>query len=142
MEIKRIEHDYSVTGQIAESDLVAIAEAGFKTVICNRPDTEINTDLHAQFMEAEAGRLGLTFVFNPISHLGLTMENLDAQARAIADFDGPVLAYCRSGMRSTVCWSFINVTKLPVEEIISTAAGAGYNLEKMRPQFEAMAAQG
>lgn len=139
MDIKQIDHDYSVSGQIAESDLVAIHAAGFRTVICNRPDDEIEAGLHAQFMAAEAARLGLAFVYNPVSPRGMTMANLSAQEDAIAAATGPVLAYCRSGMRSTVVWSLINAKRLPADEIIATAAGAGYALDNLRPQIEAMA---
>jgi uncharacterized protein (TIGR01244 family) len=139
MDIKQVEHDYSVGAQIAESDLAALAGAGFKTVIDNRPDAEIETGLHAQFMEAEATRLGLKFVYNPISNQGMTMQNLEDQASAIAGSGGPVFAYCRSGMRSTICWSLINARRLSVDEIIASAAGAGYALDNMRPQIEAMA---
>ena len=141
MTINQVAPDYSVSGQIAESDLATIAGMGFTTVICNRPDAEVEPDLHAQFMEAEAKRLGLVFHYNPISGQGMTMDNLTAQTAALEAATGPVFAYCRSGMRCTVCWSFVNIGKRPVDEIIAAAAGAGYNLENMRPQFEAMAAQ-
>ncbi|MBZ0129009.1 MAG: TIGR01244 family phosphatase [Rhodobacteraceae bacterium] len=139
MDIKQIDHDYSVSGQLTEADLVAVKAAGFATVICNRPDDEIEPDLHAQFMAAEAARLGLGFVYNPVSGRGMTMTNLQAQEEAIAASGGPVLAYCRSGMRSTVVWSLVNAKTLPADEIIATAAGAGYSLDNLRPQIEAFA---
>jgi len=142
MNINQVTPDYSVAGQIAESDFAALAGAGFTTVICNRPDAEVEPGLHAAFMAAEAERLGLTFVYNPVSSQGMTMDNVTAQADAINAATGPVFAYCRSGMRSTVCWSFANAGKIAVDDIVAAAEGAGYNLENMRPQFEAMAAKG
>ena len=141
MTINHVTPTYSVSGQITEADLVAIAAQGFTSVINNRPDAEIEPDLHAQFMQAEATRLGLAFTYNPISYQGMTMDNMTAQATAIAAAKGPVFAYCRSGMRSTICWAYMNAGTLPVDDILQAAAGAGYNLENMRPQFEAMAAQ-
>lgn len=142
MQFNQITPNYVVSEQISESDLVAIASAGFKTVICNRPDSEIETDLHAQFIQAEAERLGLHFVSNPISNqTGLTMQNLSVQGDAMQAAKGPVFAYCRSGMRSTMCWAMINAGQLPTDNIIHAAANAGYNLDKMRPQIEAMAAR-
>jgi len=139
MQINHIVPGYSVSGQIVESDLATLASEGFKTVICNRPDAETSPDLHAEFIAAEATRLGLEFIYNPVSNQGMTMENVSAQARAVAAAKGPVFAYCRSGMRSTVCWSFANAASMAIDDIIAAAAGAGYDLEKMRPQFEAMA---
>lgn len=142
MQFNQITPNYVVSEQITEPDLVAIASAGFKTVICNRPDAEIGTELHAQFIQAEAERLGLIFVTNPISNqIGLTMQNLTVQNVAMNAAKGPVFAYCRSGMRSTMCWAMINAGKIPTDDIVNTAARAGYNLDKMRPQIEAMAAR-
>jgi uncharacterized protein (TIGR01244 family) len=140
MDLKQVEHDYAVAGQIAESDLAALKAAGYQTVICNRPDAEVEPGLHAQFMAAEAARLGLVFVYNPISNQGMTMDNLTAQAEALAAATGPVLAYCRSGMRSTTAWALIRAKDLPLDEIIASAAGAGYDLSRMAPAIEAMAA--
>ncbi len=141
MEIKVVAPDYAVSGQIAEPDLATLAGKGFKTVICNRPDSEIEPELHAQFLEAEARRLGLNFVYNPVSPQGLTMDNLKSQAEAIDAAEGPVFAYCRSGRRSTLCWAFTQAGKMPARDIIAAAAGAGYQIDAILPQLEAMAAQ-
>ncbi|TIV73504.1 MAG: TIGR01244 family phosphatase, partial [Mesorhizobium sp.] len=40
MEYRQISDDYSVSGQIQPQDIAAIKDAGFKSVICNRPDDE------------------------------------------------------------------------------------------------------
>ena len=141
MNINQVADDYAVSGQICEADLVTIKQRGFTTVICNRPDQEIEAALHAAFIEAEAKRLGLAFHYNPVSNQGMTMENVTAQAAVLAAASGPVFAYCRSGMRSAVCWSFANAGRLPVDDIVAATAAAGYNLENMRPQFQALAAQ-
>lgn len=140
MDLKQVEHNYSVAGQITEADLVGLKAAGFTTVICNRPDSEIEPALHARFMAAEAARLGLHFVYNPIAGSGMTMDNLTAQSVAMMTAQGPVFAYCRSGMRSTTAWALLKARDLPVGEIIACAAGAGYDLSKMAPTIEAMAA--
>ncbi|MCA8868740.1 MAG: TIGR01244 family phosphatase [Rhodobacteraceae bacterium] len=142
MKISLVAPDYSVAGQIAESDLADLAADGFKTIICNRPDAEVDADLHQEFIAAEAKRLGMAFVYNPVSNQGMTMENLTLQAEAIATANGPVLAYCRSGMRSTVVWSLVSAGRLPVDDILAAAAGAGYQIDNLRGQIEAMATRG
>ncbi len=141
MNINQVTKDYAVSGQIVPADLVEIAAAGFTSVICNRPDSEISSDLHAQFIEPEAKRLGLHFVINPISNQGLLMENLRLQAKAIEESNGPVFAYCRSGTRSTICWALVQADRMPVDQIIAAAAHAGYQIENMRPQIESFAVQ-
>lgn len=139
MNISLVAPNYSVTGQITEADLVTIAAEGFKTIICNRPDAEITPDMHAPFIQAEASRLGLEFIYNPVSNRGFTMANVKAQAQVIDAAKGPILAYCRSGKRSTVCWALVHATRLPIDEIIRAATNAGHNIEALIPQLESMA---
>ncbi|MFT4717602.1 MAG: hypothetical protein ACI861_000548 [Paracoccaceae bacterium] len=141
MQINQISPDYSVAAQISKADVEAIAKAGFKSLICNRPDEEIEPDLNAAAMALEAKKHGLSFVYNPISNQGMTQENLDAQARAMAETDGSTFAYCRSGTRCAICWSFVQGSVLPSEAIIEATASAGYNLEHLRPHLQALATQ-
>ena len=56
MDLKQVEHNYSVAGQITEADLVGLKAAGFTTVICNRPDSEIEPALHGEGLAGDAGR--------------------------------------------------------------------------------------
>lgn len=142
MKIDLVAPGYSVTGQIKESDLATLAAEGFTTVICNRPDSEVEPELQSRFMAAEAERLGLDFVYNPISTTGLNAGNVRLQAETMERSRGPILAYCRSGRRSTVCWMLVNASRLPVDDIMTAAAGAGHRLDALRPQIEAMAARG
>jgi len=60
-------------------------------------------------------------------------------AAALARFDGPVLAYCRTGTRSTTLWALTQAGALPADAIIATAAKAGYDLTGVRPELEAAA---
>lgn len=141
MDIRRITSDYAVSPQIAPDDLPAIKEAGFTTVICNRPDEEIPMELHADVLRAATEAAGLTFIQNPVVHTGLTMEILEAQAAAAAEAGGPVLAYCASGTRSSILWSLCQAGEMPTAEIIGATAQAGYDLAHLAPQIEALASQ-
>jgi len=141
MQINRLTSDYSVAAQISLNDVADIAAAGFKALINNRPDSEVEQDLHADKFAAEAKKHGLAFSFNPISNQGMTMDNLAAQGKVIAETDGPVFAYCRSGTRSTFCWAFYQAGKIPVNQIVQSAAAAGYDVEKHRAQLEVLAEQ-
>ena len=40
MEIKLLADGFSVTGQVTELEMAEVAAAGFKLIICNRPDGE------------------------------------------------------------------------------------------------------
>lgn len=139
MDIRPLTPDYAVSPQIAPSDLPAIKAAGYTTILDNRPDGEIPAELHTPAMRAAAEALGLAFIANPVIGGALTMENVAAQGAAIAAATGPVLAYCASGNRSSICWALAHAGKRPVEELIGLPARHGYQLEHLRPQLEALA---
>ncbi|MDX2484037.1 MAG: TIGR01244 family sulfur transferase [Pseudodonghicola sp.] len=140
MDIRPLTPGYAVSPQIEVTDLPAIAEAGFTTVICNRPDSEIGPEQGSRAMRDAAEAVGLTFVALPLDQQTLTPENGIHQIETIADATGPVLAYCRSGTRCTVIWALGQAGQVPVDEILSKAAKAGYELDHLRPMLEHLAA--
>lgn len=139
MDIRALTPNYAVSPQIDVTDLAAIKAAGYTTVIDNRPDNEIPDELQSEKMQAAAQALGLTFVANPVIGGALTIENVQAQAAAIAEATGPVFAYCASGNRSSIVWALTEAGKRPTEELINTPAKFGYNLEHLRAQLDSFA---
>jgi uncharacterized protein (TIGR01244 family) len=141
MDLKQITDGYSVTPQLDPADMARLAAEGVTTVICNRPDAENPPHLQAAAMQAAAEAAGLAFVFNPVTGGALTEDNVDEQADAIAGSEGPVVAYCASGNRSTIVWALGVAGEVPVAEILNRAAKNGYDLAWLRPQLEALATQ-
>ena len=139
MDIRPLTADYAVSPQIEPQDFAAIKAAGYTTVIDNRPDGEIPPHLHTEVMRAAAEAAGLAFVANPVIGGALTMQNVEAQAATIAEAAGPVLAYCASGNRSSICWALANAGQMPTDDLIGLPARHGYSLEGLRPQIEALA---
>ena len=142
MDIRALTPSYAVSPQIETSDLAAIKAAGYVAVIDNRPDAEIPPFLHTETMRSAAEAAGLTFFANPIIGGMMTMENVTAQAAAIKDAGGPVLAYCASGNRSSIVWALAHAGKMPTDDLIGIPAGFGYQLEGLRGQLDAMAKNG
>ncbi|TIU06465.1 MAG: TIGR01244 family phosphatase, partial [Mesorhizobium sp.] len=66
MEYRQISEDYSVSGQIQPEDVAAIKDAGFKSVICNRPDDEQPGQPSADSVKAAVEAAGLTFRYIPV----------------------------------------------------------------------------
>ncbi|MDZ4138239.1 MAG: sulfur transferase domain-containing protein, partial [Erythrobacter sp.] len=64
------------------------------------------------------------------------------QRAAIYAAKGPVLAYCASGNRSSIVWALVHAGTLPTDDLISIPARFGYQLEGLRGQLDALAAQG
>ncbi|MFN4129986.1 MAG: TIGR01244 family sulfur transferase [Paracoccaceae bacterium] len=139
MDIRPLTPDYAVSPQIDPEDFAAIKAAGYTRVINNRPDAENPGSHQTAQMRAAAEAAGLEYVVNPVVGGALTMDNVTAQAEAIATATGPVLAYCASGNRSSICWALAKAGQVPTHDLISAAARQGYSLEGLRPQIDALA---
>lgn len=133
MQLKRLTPELSVAPQIALEDLPAAAAAGFTTLICNRPDGEQPGQPDHETMARAAQAAGLRFVFLPVVSGQVTPEHGRAFGEALAQSAGPVLAYCRSGTRSTTLWALSQAGQRPWAEVLQTAAAAGYDLSKLPP---------
>lgn len=139
MQINALTEDYGVAGQIVPEDVAALAAAGYRALICNRPDGEVTGEETSDGLRAAAKEAGLSFTYNPVESGAMTPENIALQGKVVAETSGPVFAYCRSGMRSSVVWAFAQAGSVPVDTLIAAAAGAGYALDGLRAQLEAQA---
>jgi len=98
--------NFATAPQLELSDLKEVAALGFKTIICNRPDDEGGpAQPKSTLLQAQAQSLGLTYHHIPFSSGQLTQELVKEFADVIKSSEGPVLAFCRSGARSTQIWS-------------------------------------
>lgn len=132
MDIRQLTTDFSVSPQIDPADFPAIAAAGFKTVICNRPDMENPPSHQAAQMAEAASAAGVAFEVLEITHQGLTPSHVARHNEIVAKAEGPILAYCASGNRSSIMWALGQAGKMPADEIIETGMKAGYNLSGLR----------
>lgn len=130
---------YAVAPQIEASDMTLLAEAGFGTVICNRPDLENPPRLRSETLAQAAAAAGLRFVFNPLAPGGLSEELITRQRAAIDEAEKPVFAYCASGTRSATLWALAMAGRIPADKMIAAAAGQKYQLSELKPQIEARA---
>ncbi len=101
MDYRQINEDYAVGGQITAAQVAEIKAAGFKSVICNRPDGEQPGQPTAAEIGAAVEAAGLTFRHIPVVSGQITGDDVERTAEAIEELEGPVFAYCRSGSRST-----------------------------------------
>jgi len=141
MDIRRLTDDYAVSPQITPEDLSALRDAGFTTVICNRPDAEVPPELSSDAMRAAVEAAGMAFVHNPVVGASLGMQQVEVQGKAIAAAPGPVFAYCASGNRSSIVWALSQAGTRPTDDLIEAAARFGYvNVAGFRDQIDALAA--
>lgn len=140
MTIARLSDRLSVSQQLQVADLPAIAAQGFKVIICNRPDGEGADQPTHQAIAAAAVAQGLIFHYLPVGPG--KVENASAQAfgELLAGSPGPVLAYCRSGMRSATLWALASAGTAPAQDLIRAAKQAGYDLSALAPRIGASSA--
>ncbi|RKF22462.1 NAD(FAD)-dependent dehydrogenase [Altericroceibacterium spongiae] len=100
MKIEKISPHLSVTGQIQIEDIAEIHYAGFKSIICNRPDGETPGQPRAATLEEIAGAHGLAMRYIPIGGSITAERQASDFAQAMAELPRPVLAFCRTGNRS------------------------------------------
>jgi uncharacterized protein (TIGR01244 family) len=93
---------FGTLGQIMPEDVAEIARQGYKSIINNRPDGEggATQPLNAE-VEAAAKALGLNYAYLPVVSGQITLEQAQEMARLLSTMPAPVLAFCRSGARST-----------------------------------------
>lgn len=104
MQITEISTEYSVSGQIAVADVAAIADRGYRAIMCNRPDGESPDQTPVEEVRAEAARFGLGFAFVPVVSGAIQPGHVAEFRTALDGLTGPVLAYCRSGARCRNLW--------------------------------------
>lgn len=101
MEIEKLSSDLSVTGQVEPAELEAIAALGFRSLIGNRPDGEQPDQPSWNAIEAAARRAGLEARHIPVGGEYTVEDQREAFGEALAQLPKPILAFCRTGNRST-----------------------------------------
>jgi sulfide:quinone oxidoreductase len=128
MDLKKITEKTAVSPQITTQDIAAIKEAGFRAIICNRPDGEGADQPSFEEIEAAAKKVGLEAAYVPVTSGKVRDEDVESFGAALKDLPRPVLAYCRTGTRSATLWSLHESKKRPMHEILAATKAAGYDM--------------
>ncbi len=140
---RRINDTLFVSPQIGLDEIAAASAQGITLVINNRPEGESDDQTPGDAIEAAARAAGMDYVAIPVTHSGFSEWQVKAMADALGAAKGPVLAYCRSGTRSTLLWSLAEASGgTDPEAIAAAAAGAGYDITPVRAMVDMMAAGG
>jgi uncharacterized protein (TIGR01244 family) len=139
---RSVTNDLMVSPQIG-LDAVAEAKAlGVTLIINNRPEGESEDQAPGADIEAAAHASGLEYVAIPITHSGFSQPQVEAMVAALQGADGKVLAYCRSGTRSTLLWALAESAQGgDPDSLTNMAAKAGYDLSPVRPLMDMLKAQ-
>lgn len=144
-DFREVTADFWASPQITAADVAEAARRGCTMIINNRPEGESDDQASGIEIEQAARALGLGYVAIPVTHAGFSRPQIDSMIKALEQGSdqgtGPVLAYCRSGTRSTLLWALAQAQlgRNP-GEIANAAAGAGYDVGPIAPLMDMLAA--
>lgn len=98
--------DVCVAPQLTPEAMAGAAQAGFRSVVNNRPDFEVSDDQPTSAQIEAAARLaGLEYRFLPVDGGYQSPEQIQAMAQLLSELPRPLLMFCRSGARSAKLYS-------------------------------------
>ena len=128
--------------QITLDDIAEAAAMGVKLIVNNRPEGESDDQVPGTEIEAAAHAAGMDYVAIPVTHSGFSETQVVAMAKALDGAEGPVLAYCRSGTRSTLLWALSEASQGgDPDALTNMAAKAGYDVSPVRPLMDMLKAR-
>ncbi|HET9628710.1 MAG TPA: TIGR01244 family sulfur transferase [Novosphingobium sp.] len=128
--------------QIGLADVELAKAMGISLIINNRPELESPDQTPGTEIEAAARAAGIAYVAIPVTHAGFSEPQVAAMAKALEGATGRVLAYCRSGTRSTLLWALAEASKgADPDDLAEAAAGAGYDLTPIRSLLDMLASR-
>jgi len=128
--------------QIGLPDVAEAKRLGIALIVNNRPEDESPDQVPGPEIEAAAHAAGIGYLAIPVTHAGFSEPQVQAMADALAAAPGPVLAYCRSGTRSTLLWALAQAsTGASPDQLAAAATGAGYDVAPVRPLLDMLAAR-
>lgn len=126
--------DILAVGEFPTSEQFDIlAKAGFKSVLNNQPDGEVDRFPGSQHVALEAKRCGLAHAYAPIASRTPTSDELDAYADALAALPAPIYAFCYSGERSAAACAFKLAGEKEPKAVIAEFAEAGFDFARLEP---------
>jgi uncharacterized protein (TIGR01244 family) len=142
-DFRRLSDNVYASPQITPADIAEASALGVTMVINNRPEGETEDQPPGPEIEAAAHAAGMEYVAIPVTMPALSDVHVTAMRESLDRAAGPVLAYCRSGTRSTVLWALAQAKAgADLEDITRAAAAAGYDVSPVRAAMEAYTAQG
>lgn len=102
MRIGQLSEHYFVSRQIEPEHVHTLAEHGIKTIVNNRPDGEESGQPTSDEIAAAAAEHGIDYLHIPVVPAGISMQNIEDFKSRCADFEAPVLMFCRTGARSSM----------------------------------------
>lgn len=139
MQLRRLSDKVFVSPQVFPDELRSL-QGRVGLLINNRPDGEEAGQPSSAQIERAAEDSGLDYRHIPVVPGAITDEQVREFESAVSSADGPVLAYCRTGMRAASLWALSNAASSSPDAVLGTARDAGYDLSSLSDRIRATAA--
>ena len=133
MQFRKINEEVTVSPQIAGEDVGVIKAAGFKSIVCHRPDGEAADQPLFHEIEDAARAVGLEILHQPVVAGRMSDEDAANFGELMRSLPKPVFAYCRTGTRSASLWALSQAKALPLPEIIERSSCSSNNSQSHLP---------
>jgi uncharacterized protein (TIGR01244 family) len=92
--------DIAVSPHLEPAQMADVAAQGFKSVINNRLPEELGALQDA--LRDAASKAGLEYEWQPVNPAAISAQDVSRFAQLLDKLPRPILAFCRSGSRSTI----------------------------------------
>lgn len=99
MKYRQFDADFALAPQVTPDQVAEVAKAGFRTILCCRPDNEDPGQPSFAAIDSAAREQGLETVHIPISG-GIGEGALIRMEQVLKEMPRPIFGYCRSGGRA------------------------------------------
>ncbi|QEW05422.1 TIGR01244 family sulfur transferase [Nitrincola iocasae] len=126
--MRQLTESLKAAGQLTAEDVKALADAGVKTLICNRPDQEEAGQPSTAELQALAESLGMQWFYQPVVSGQVMDEQGDDFGRILDQASVPVVAFCRSGARCGMLWALSQRHSLAGDKLVAILQKSGYDM--------------
>jgi len=127
VKIIKLTETIAVSGQIQPGHITAIAAAGYRVLVNNRPDGEEAGQPGSVEIAAAAAAAGLEYHHLPVTAADFPGPDAARMAALFNDVERAVLAFCRSGTRCANLW-VVTREGDELDRAAQVAGGQGFDL--------------
>ncbi len=138
MAILKLADRLYVSPQLTREDVAEAAAMGIGSVICNRPDGEEEGQPSFAQLQQWLNEAGIRESrHQPVTAPAINGNDVAEFQNLLALSAKPVLAFCRTGTRSSLLWAFGQVRQgRDAAEVIAAAKAAGVDLSNFAQRLQ------
>lgn len=136
LDLGHVDDDFSIAPQLHPSDMEALREMGYRSVLVMRPDhEEAGQPDHVQITNA-AREAGLQARYQPVETRTLGPADVRVFEQNFAAMPKPMVAFCRTGRRAMTVWALAMSGTRPAGDILEAGMRVGHDLGDLAPVLD------